>query len=202
MSRLCLLSLLLPGLAILASGCAHDRERWDDGSIAKNVSFSGENIAALNGVANDPAKGQEDRARAIFVLFARFVHPGCSSTEVRKVLTDVSWLRSSSIQAVRCYGGWGPITGSLGDSIFKVYPFPGAFDLRSSQWCVQLSLSGDLREADAMAFLSGDPSISPSVRMGEFALCYPPSLAPGHSLGRFEVFSTRGIHVYNEWGAN
>jgi hypothetical protein len=200
-NRLSQMFLLGVGLPLLLAGCAHDRERWDDSSIAQSMS-GGESVATLNAVANDPAKNQEDRARAIFVLFARFVRPGCSSAEIHRVLTNVSWLRDADVYAVRYFAGWGPIMGSLDDTIFEVRPFPGAFDLRPSQWCVAFSLSGDLREGDAMAFLKGDPSVASPIRMREFALCYPASLAPGRSMGRFEVFSTRGIHVYNEWGAN
>lgn len=195
-------TLVAIALPLLSGGCAHDREGWNDHSLFRAIEFPDDTIPALNQAANGPGTSQEDRARAIFTLFGRYVQPGCSSAQFHQVATEVHWLDDSVVHRVGGYAGWMPLGGSLHGTVFDLYPFKAPTDKRARCWEIYFRLSGDnLQEEDALRFLRGAMGLDSTVRMEEFALRLPHSVYhPDRSIGRIEKFSLLGVHVYDEMG--
>ena len=54
---------------------------------------------------------------------------------------------------------------------------------------------GQLTEAEASAFIRGDPTIPGNPKLVEFALEFAPD-SPNQFSGRIERFSARGLQVY------
>jgi hypothetical protein len=189
-------------LPLFCVGCAHDRDGWNDHSLLRSIEFPEDTIPALNQAANESANSQEDRARAIFTLFGRYVQPGCSSAEFHRIAADVRWLDGTGFYRVGAYAGWMPLGGLLHGSVFELYPFKVGTDKRGSCWHIYFRLSGDnLQQEDALSFLRGTLTSDSTVKMEEFALCLPHSIFhPDRSIGRIEKFSPRGVHVYEEMG--
>jgi len=197
-------SIVLVGVVIplVCGGCARDREGWKDQSLLRSIEFPEDTIPALNQAANEPTNSQEDRARAIFTLFGRYVQPGCSPAEFHRIVSDVRWLDGSELYRVGAYAGWMPLGGLLHGTVFELYPFKVGTDKRGSYWHIYFRLSGDnLQQEDAVSFLRGTLASDNTVKMEEFALCLPHSIFhPDRSIGRIEKFSLRGVHVYEEMG--
>lgn len=158
-----------------------------------------EDIAALNALANNPATAQAERARAVFALFSQHLQPGCSAAEVRRVLTDPTWLKEARLQGFRDSGGQTPIEMTAEDTVFGLHLFPTQAQPRSSPWVIYFRLSGR-HDQDEVArdFLMGESGHG-NPRMLEFALClnYAPGKRELH--GRMERVSSKGLHVFEEW---
>jgi hypothetical protein len=193
--------LLFIALPFIFAGCAHNSEGWHDTSLLRSIEYHEDTIPTLNETANRTSNTQEDRARAIFTLFGRYLQPGCSSSEFHRVLTDGGWLQDSRLYQIGAYSGWIPIDDPFEDSVFYVYPFPAGGDKRASQWHIYFRLTGRQQKEDASSFLRGTASAESATRMAEFALCFPHSIYhPDRTIGRIERFSIRGVHVYGEMG--
>lgn len=189
------------GLCALLVECAHDRGHPQSRSIFRSTDYPEDTLATLNETANDQTEGQEDRARAIFTLFGRYVRPGCSSPEFHQVAPDVGWLARAKLSKITMLGGWIPIDMTFEDSDFCLQLFASPTDERASQWHIYFRLTGQLQPSDALAFLRGAMASGSSTRMQEFALCLPHSIYhPDRAMGRIERFSTAGVHVYEEMG--
>lgn len=191
---------MLPiALAFISAGCANDHMEWHDTSLLRSNEFSEDTIPALNETANSTSNTQEDRGRAIFTLFGRYLQPGCSSSELRQVLTDVGWLKDSELQRLGTWSGWIPISYPFEDTEFCLCLFPTGPDKRANEWHVYFRLTGQQEKADALRFLRGSASAGSGTKMAEFALCFPHTIYPDRATGRIERFSAQGIHVYEEW---
>jgi hypothetical protein len=193
--------LLFIALAFVSSGCAHNREGWHDTSLLRSIEYPEDAIPVLNEAANNRSGTEEDRARAIFTLFGRYLLPGCSSSEFHRVFTDVGWLQDARLYPIGAYTGWIPIDEPLEDTVFRVYLFPAGPDKRASQWHIYFRLTGRQQKEDALSFLQGTAPPKSAMKMAEYALCFPHSIYyPDRAIGRIERFSPRGVHVYEEMG--
>jgi hypothetical protein len=188
---------ILPALAAtLLVGCAHDRGQsisWNGHTILPND----QSIGYLNDVAGNPTGSRDERAKAVFSLFAHYIRPGFAAGEVRRVLTDTNWMGDVNLYGVSALGGWVPLESSLDDTKFCLHLFPVEQDKRWSPWVIYFRLSGHPRsDVDALAFLHGANTIEGDPKLLEFALCFP-SASEGH-MGRIERFGRGGIHVYQQ----
>jgi hypothetical protein len=156
-------------------------------------------VEVLNAVANDRAKSQAERSRAVFTLFAHHIRPGFSAKEIRRVFVDPRWLDDSILNEVVAVGGWLPVEWTADNTVFVVYLFPTEREKPWSPWVIYFSLSGRLpnRQArsqdDALGFLRGDTGLYGNPRLEEFALSFPED--PQTKQARVERFGPRGIHV-------
>jgi hypothetical protein len=195
MRQLLPLAAILSVLAML--GCAHhpaESHRQTGGTILA----TNDNIAALNALANDPKHSQEERARAVFTLFAHHVQPGASATDLRHVFTNPSWVQQTHLYAGEDLTGWIPVEITADDTVFAIHLFPEGKDARWSPWIIYVRLTGRfLQYEEAVNFLKGERS-SWNPKLAEFALCYPNSSEPRKFPGRIETFSGEGIRVYEE----
>jgi hypothetical protein len=203
---------LMTMVLVVGPSCVGTDKNKRDYSVLKDVPLGGDNVESLNKKANDTAEYEEERARAIFTLFARYITLPCSAAEFRRVMTNTDWLTNSELYKVGAYFGWYPIDPKPGETLFVLYPFPqGAnhSNKRPSLWgiCFTLTdspsrdpLAQSMEKKDAIAFFSGNKSRGRELTMREFALCYPHSVFPSRLLGRIEVFSPKGIRAYKEEG--
>jgi hypothetical protein len=137
-------------------------------------------VQRLNDSANDPSLAREERAKAIFALFAKHIKVGCGPSDVHKVLIRTDWLKDAHADAVRMLGGWIPCDlGSGGDTVYCIWLF--ADKEGWSDWVIYFRLSGnrltDKPEDDgndAREFLKGNASLPGNPKLQEFALCPPP----------------------------
>jgi hypothetical protein len=180
---------------------------WRDTSLLRSTTFVEDTIPALNETANSTTNTPEDRGRAIFTLFGRYLQPDCSSSEFHQVFTDVGWLQKARLYPLGGYTGWVPIEESSPseDAVFVLDLFPAESDARAQRWEIYFRLTNrwknDQWDYDALRFLQGSESAESVSKMAEFALCFPHSIYhPNRSLGRIERFSTFGVHVYEEMG--
>jgi hypothetical protein len=199
MHRIAQAILLVFALVALA-GCASDRKGWHDHSLLRSMAYPEDTVAALNETANDQSASQEDRARAIFTLFGRYVRPGCSAADLHRVATNVGWLQGSKLCRVGYYTGWIPVDDPFQDTVFCLYLFSAPADKRAQYWHIYFRLAGEnLQDEDALTFLKGSGGAGSTRRMPEFALCFPHSIFhPDRALGRIETFSPRGVRVREE----
>src|SRR5690242_9637837 len=103
-------SAIIVSVVILLSviGCAHHPKYggyWTGHSALSNRG----SIATLNATANSPSSTPADRGRAICRLFAYHLRPGCSTADVRLVLTDTHWLQSTNLYVFNALLGWLPL---------------------------------------------------------------------------------------------
>jgi hypothetical protein len=164
---------------------------WDG-----QTSLPGESVADLNVRANNSTAGQGDRARAVFTLFARHIHPESSEAEVHRVLGSPNWLRETHLFSVRILVGKVPVEMTPEDTVFCIHLFPEDAKKVWSPWVMYFRLSGRIQDASANAFLRGDESVE-HVRLLEFALCFPARAESPGRLGRMERFSSKGIYVFD-----
>ena len=181
--------------------CSPSRESlsW----TGRTVLPSGQSVSFLNVLANDSSSSREERARAIFTLFAHHIRPGSSAAEVHAVLTSTNWMASANLYAVTALGGWVPVEYTLEDSVFCMDASPADMDKQWSPWIICLRLSGIKPSGrnqeelirEALAFLSGDTRLHGNPKLVEFALCFPgqPEVGRRH----IERFCRRGTHVYD-----
>lgn len=184
--------------ALSMAGCSSDRGgglSWRDRSILP----PGQRIPALNSIANDRSKGQEERARAVFTLFARHIRPGSSAEEAHRALLDLRWLKDSQLRKIVTVGGWLPVEWTSDNTVFQVDLFPNGAETPWSPWVIYFSLSGRLpngrsrSEDEALEFLHGSAALYGNPKVEEFALCFPAD--PRSKKFRIERFSRRGMHV-------
>jgi len=127
----------------------------------------------LHRIANNASVAREERAAAIFSLFAKYLQPPVGAAAVAKVLNGEKWLNEASLEVVDRVAGWVPVKMNFGDSVFCLYLFP-----RRDGWsdCViYFRLSGPCRTVDeARAFLRGAGNLKDSPKLVEFALCFYP----------------------------
>ncbi len=197
----CAMRIVLSLLSVLAAtalaGCAHGRgERlsWKDRSILPEH----ESIASLNECANagEALAFREDRACAIFTLFARYIRPGASAEQVHRALANTNWMGDIDLAAITGLGGWIPIDWK--DSVFSLELFPVKhYREDGGRWVIYLRLSGSSRPSEeALAFLRGDGGLPGEPKLEEFALCFPSR----PEQNRIERFTRRGLHVYESQG--
>lgn len=157
-----------------------------------------EDIASLNLRANDPNASQDERARAIFTLFAHQLRPGSSATDIRRILPNPAWVSQTHLYSVDELTGWIPLELTTEDTVFAVHLFPKSSNPPRSPWVVYLRLTGRfLQYEDAVAFLKGERGAW-NPKLSEFALSFPNPASSDKSTGRVEVFSGDGIRVYSE----
>jgi hypothetical protein len=190
----CLATILL---SLTIFGCAH-QPPTSPGQKAGTVLPPNDDIAALNARANDSNNSQEDRARAIFTLFAYHVHLGASATDIRRVFPNPAWVQQTHLYSGDLLTGWIPLDITPDESVFAIHLFPTGTDERWSPWIVYVRLTGRfLQYEDAVAFLRGERG-SWNPKLAEFALCYPNSSEPRKFPGRIETFSREGVRVYED----
>ena len=199
------LLLMLGVVASISAGCARDHEEWHETSLLRSIEYQypEDTIPALNETSNSRSNTQEDRARAIFTLFGRYLQPGGTASDFHRVFTDVNWLQNSRILRIGAYTGWIPVDDPLSpiNSVFCLYLFPDGPDKRASQWHIFFRLTGEEGKNDVLKFLQGVESVGSPVKMPEFALCFPHSIYhPDRARGRIERFTTQGVQVYEECG--
>jgi hypothetical protein len=187
-------------LVIILAGCAHNRAEslsWNGRTILPG----GQSIVSLNALANNSACTRDERARAIFNLFAHHIRPGASAAQVHAVLTDTNWMSDVNLYRIRALGGWAPVELNFEDSVFCLQLFPVEMNKQWSPWGLYFRLSGHgpnglaRSEEEADAFLRGDTTLHGNPKLVEFALCYPEQPNTRHS--RRERFTRQGIHVYD-----
>lgn len=189
-------------LAATLFGCAHDDADDADNHWSDRTSLPrGESVTSLNARANNAAVERDERARAVFTLFAHHIRPGFSGAEVRRVLGNTAWLKDIHLYGVRELAGWSAVPLTSDGTVFTMLLFPVEMNKRWSPWGIVFRLSGKLRDEDALAFLRGERT-GGSPEIEEFALVYPVKrnadggLPAGEKRTRIERFSRRGIHVY------
>lgn len=157
-----------------------------------------QDATALNVRANDLNASQEERARAIFAIFAHQLRPGASAADVRRVLANPAWVSQTHLYAADELSGWIPLELTAEDTVFAVHLFPGSSLPRQSPWVIYLRLTGKfLQYEDAVAFLKGERG-NWNPKLSEYALAFPTTSGSDTSTGRVEVFSGEGIRVYGE----
>jgi hypothetical protein len=157
-------------------------------------------IQSLNDRANDKSLLREDRAKAIFALFANHIKVGDGPSEIHRALIKTDWMRDAILDNVGCIGGWIPIElDHLDDSIYWVRLFPDK--KRWSEWVIYFRLSGlpirygrpEESAKDGREFLRGSTGLQGNPKLMEFALCGP---------GDFEIrrFTAKGVEG-NDWSS-
>ena len=190
-----LIVLLIFATVATVVGCSPDR-----GTIApgdpQTSSETPKDSTSLSAVANNPSASQADRSRAVFSLFARFIPAGSSSKAVQQVIGDAKWLNDVHIEGVYALGGLIPVEFDFDSTVFAISLFPENAGDPWSPWLMYVRLSGQLKEAQAIAFLHGEAD--DTVNLVEYALCFANSSNPGQFIGRIERFSRDGMRVYEE----
>jgi hypothetical protein len=195
LSTFLLASLLSVGCKTENQAIAPIWESWDDTSSKLSI----ETVESLNAIAKDSIFPREDRARAVFKLFANYIRPGFTAEEVHKVLTDTSWLQDTNLFCPLLRTGWRPVSGEMPrDHYCSVILFPDEADKPFGGWGIEIiiSSSGHPLEKEALAFLRGETMLEKNARIIEFALCFPGEQNLGRYRRRFEKFGVRGAHVY------
>ena len=193
MNRSCILLLL--ALAFLPA-CANfvERRRRDFDSEfywgAESRLFTRPDLPPQfwGGEASDPKRSPEDRAHAVFALFATYVRPGFTSHQMRAALPDTRWLEACSL--VKIMGGSGQIDIDWWSGTafcLRVCPDEKGW----SAWVITFTLTNQstgpsLTSDDALAFIKGTHT-NKQIRLAEFNLSYPrdPRLAPTYFSERF-----------------
>ena len=133
------------------TGCAYfgiGNSEWRRHSILPND----RSIEELNAIANNPTNSQNERAIAVFKLFAHHIPPGSNAKDVHRVLTNATWLNTNDapINESNIIGGYIPVEVNGHDSLFVMYLFPEKGKHVWSPWVIYMRLSGK-------AGLSGAP---------------------------------------------
>ena len=182
-------------VAVLPTGCAHSPTSlsWGDHSA---LPF-GESVASLNAVVASSASSPDEKAKAIFTLFAQHIRPGSTAEQVHSVVMDTNWMASAYVYGVGALGGSVPVELTPDDSVFILLLFRESRPANPWHICFRLSgkgSSGSIRsDEEASAFLRGDTTLQGSPRLLEFALCFPDAT---EYHGRIERYGPKGIHVY------
>jgi hypothetical protein len=107
--------------ATLFVGCAHRQSEsalgvppfsWTDNTILTNAA----DIATLNTLATNPTANRDERAKAVFMLFAQHIRPCATPVEVHKVLNNTNWFGESTLHGVYVLGGWVPVDISMNNT--------------------------------------------------------------------------------------
>lgn len=148
--------------------------KCDVSPSSDNVQTVMNEIELLIRIAENQHKKRDERAAAIFRLFANHLRPGDSASRFQSVFKQSKWLRESTITRITMLAGWIPI--ECGPNIFCLELFP-TNESKDSRWLIYFSLSGfdtsyhyGGNELEfAMSFLYGD--CIETVRIVDFALC-------------------------------
>lgn len=220
----------LPLVVLLATisicGCstsddsAYFDSMWNDESPSfswngRTILESKDSIDSITLVANDLERTHDERARAVYSLFALYIKPGQDASEVHRVLGDAHWLREARIEEAHPYSGMLPVGDIPNTTFYQMRLFQNEKEGRRRPWIIFFLLSGERyllpqslpvrneefasRRYDPLelvAFLKGDMSLKDSPRIVEFALCFP--FQEGVAFARIERFGRRGLHVYEE----
>jgi hypothetical protein len=192
------------------TGCAYfdiGNSEWRRHSILPND----RSIEELNAIANNPTNSQNERAIAVFKLFAHHIPPGLSAKDVYRVLANAGWLNKNDVPIYESniVGGYIPVELNGHDSVFEMSLFPEKGKHVWSPWVIYIRLSGRAglsgapRSAeDASAFFHGDTTLYGNCTLEEFALCFPDEPVEGGEVGEtqgwLEIFSRKGIRVDSE----
>jgi hypothetical protein len=136
-------------------------------------------IQSLNDRANDLSLSQDDRAKAIFALFANHIKVGNGPLEVHRVLIRTDWMKFAIIDVLGGLGGWIPLDVNKDDDIYWVRLFPDKEGW--SKWVIYFRLSGlpvrygepEESAEDGRKFLRGSTDLQGNPKLMEFALCGP-----------------------------
>jgi hypothetical protein len=183
--------LLSLSLVLCLQGCA-SRPVQSSFEPAPNDFHGKESIAVLNARGNDAHLNRTERARAIFMLFANYIYPGQSATEIHRVMTDTRWLKEAHVQGIYDLFGFVPIEMSHCSTAFSISLF--ADNKGQGGWAIYFSLSNDnttngcngpRSASEAIAFLNGDTTLTGRPRLLEFALCSPNGQTGVENIERF-----------------
>lgn len=178
-------STILVLLAFFGWGCAHRSTQPNTSSYRTDQS-----ITELNRIANSQELDTDQRAKAVFALFANFVHAG-QAQSLDDVFIDTGWFVESTLHPYGILGGSLPIGMGDGDSTaFGLFLFPKS----SSGWTVFFRLSGpSLSKEQGWRFFNGE---SQSLTIEEFCLRHH-SRPSETRFDYYEHFSKKGMRAFN-----
>jgi hypothetical protein len=186
----------------LAAGCAQYTSSTPSAKMVpsrpRSILAGNADVATLNSLANDPTNSREERARAIFTIFARHLMPGVAAPDIGRVLPDKAWVQQTQLYTADLVNGWIPLAMTEDDTVFAVHLFPEAGEKRVSPWVLYIRLTGRfVQYEDAVAFLRGERGAW-NPKLAEFALSFPHSSDPEKFPGRIEDYSASGLRVFEE----
>jgi hypothetical protein len=161
--------------------------------IKRSVFFVESPIGLLRQqIANDSLPNS-DRQLAVARLFATYVKPGMTSTEIHAALGDLKWLNECTLQV--CYmvaGKNAPICCHFGETELDMTLFKR--ENEAVPWLIVFVLSGYssriLPVEAAREYLEG-MSINPKLKLKEYAIGYPDPRQPRNF--SWERFTNEGV---------
>lgn len=190
MKKHCKLAVMVVALAEAGCGCVGNSARTPDEATSQSASSAP--AADLRKVADDRQAAREERAAAIFALFANYLRPPRGPVEAGAALGEAEWLADCNLYEVRDIAGRTPVEVGGDGTAFCMHLFP--VENGWSEWCIYLRLSGPDRSADDVrAFLRGNQNLAWRPELVEFALCHPGRNRTDQ--GRVERFGPEGLMV-------
>jgi hypothetical protein len=141
---------------------------------------------SLIALASDGSQPAEARSEAVLRLFAQYVKPGASATEVRQALGAAQWITEAKVYAFEVQSGDGhPLWIRDSGTLFSLDLFA---PLGRSDWAMYVRFSGrDHSVTEVKCFFDPRCEPAPEMRLTEFALRWG-------NVGRWEVFDAAGRH--------